>query len=146
MGTPSQIQPGFMTKNGEGTARVFCEFPLKNPVGYELWFIPRPLRTTTDIGVLFGWFAQKIEGSGLDGVDSIYQGRPFFPMTTKTFSVRIDAQIFCTLTVAGRRTVAVQQAGGFVDSGRHRVSKPRDDVVFLKTRAPRNWFSRLVSF
>ena len=37
---------------------------------------PKP----SDIGVLFGWFAYKIEGPGLDGVNSIYQGNPsIFP-------------------------------------------------------------------
>ena len=34
------------------------------------------------IGVLFGWFAYKIEGPGLDGVYSIYQGHLFFQKAT----------------------------------------------------------------
>ena len=38
--------------------------------------------TTTSIGVLFGWFAYKIEGPGLDGVYSIYQGHLFFQQAT----------------------------------------------------------------
>ena len=49
------------------------------------------------IGVLFGWFAYKIEGPGLDGVYSIYQGHLFSkrpPMGMYSLSLTFEKQTF----------------------------------------------------
>ena len=55
------------------------------------------------IGVLFGWFAYKIEGPGLDGVYSIYQGHLFFQKATYGWMAPMHlASLACRLLEGGR--------------------------------------------